>query len=122
MSFIRLDRSGIVHINGTPLVEPYVKHVFAHRMPLSNYGPRQIPEDSYFCMGDNRDQSADSRTWGFVPRSLIKGRALLIWYSFDEDPDAYKKTAIGDRISGILTKVIHAYDRTRWSRIFDVIQ
>jgi signal peptidase I len=114
--------NGVVFINDTPLTEPYVKHVDPPgSRPLDFFGPFMIPEDSYFCMGDNRDESADSRMWGTVHRSLIKGRALLIWYSFDEDPEAYKKTAVTDRISGFLTKIIHLFDRTRWSRLFQVI-
>lgn len=114
---------GIVHIDGTPLKEPYVKHVYPPRLRQGdNYGPVVIPAGHYFCMGDNRDQSADSRSWGFVPRALIKGRALLIWYSFEEDPDAYKKTAVADRVSLVLAKVLHLFDKTRWSRMFSIIR
>jgi signal peptidase I len=114
---------GVVHINGVPLKEPYVKHVYPPgRRPGDDYGPVDIPPGHYFCMGDNRDQSADSRIWGFVPRELIKGRALLIWYSFEEDPDAYRKTALSDRVSLVAAKVIHLFDKTRWSRMFSVIR
>jgi len=114
---------GTVYINGTPLTEPYVKHAYPPRLRQGdNYGPIVIPPDSYFCMGDNRDQSADSRTWGFVPRSLIRGRALLIWYSFEEESDAYRKTALGDRLALIAAKVTHLFDKTRWSRMFTLIR
>ena len=111
---------GEVFINGTPLDEPYLK--FADPRGMRNYGPRDVPEGHFFCMGDNRDQSADSRIWGFVPEELIKGRALLVWYSYEEDRDAYKKTGMRDRIGNIVKKLFYFPAKTRWSRIFTLIR
>ena len=81
-----------VFVNGTALVEPYTKRVDS---PLSGgqtycgyaYACERtvVPPDSYFVMGDNRDNSQDSRYWGFVRRDKIKGKAFLIYWSWDSD-------------------------------------
>jgi signal peptidase I len=81
-----------VLVNGRVLTEAYVKHTGA---PVSGgelycgyaYGcePTKVPADSYFVMGDNRDNSQDSRYWGFVRRDKIKGKAFLIYWSWDSD-------------------------------------
>jgi signal peptidase I len=81
-----------VYINGKPLDEPYA-HFLEPPSPEGSpkkddvreeYGPVTIPAGQYFMMGDNRDNSQDSRFWGFLPRSYIKGQALFIYFSFKE--------------------------------------
>ena len=81
-------REKIVYINGEPLEEPYAEHgdkmVYpAGIQPRDNFGPVVVPEDSYFVMGDNRDFSLDSRYWGFVKLNKIKGRAFIIYWSWN---------------------------------------
>jgi signal peptidase I len=81
-------RNKRVWINGEPLVEPYVQHldpnILPHQVqPRDNLGPMKVPPDSYFVMGDNRDQSLDSRFWGFVKLEKIKGKAFLIYWSWN---------------------------------------
>ena len=87
-------RNKVVYINGQPLDEPYVRFLFGAEPDAGgiadfdvrrNYGPVTVPADHYFMMGDNRDNSQDSRYWGFMPRSYVKGKALFVYFSFGED-------------------------------------
>ena len=86
-------RGSQVYVNGKPLDEPYVKanpsrpHLGGPPYCGYAYGcePTVVPPNSYFVMGDNRDNSQDSRYWGFVKRDKIKGKAFLIYWSWDSD-------------------------------------
>jgi signal peptidase I len=103
---IRME-DNVVYINGQALDEPYVirtgedrevpemrgwqVHYLAGRDPktyrptLRNWGPLVVPADSFMVMGDNRDDSYDSRYWGFLGRDRIRGRPLFIYYSYDKN-------------------------------------
>lgn len=81
-------RNKSVFVNGSALNEPYVQYVdpavLPHQIqPRDNLGPLTVPADAYFVMGDNRDQSLDSRFWGYVKRDKIKGKAFLIYWSWN---------------------------------------
>ena len=110
---------GRVRINSEPLVEPYV--LPENIDPSTRYGPVTVPPDSYFMLGDNRDSSRDSRFWGFLPRSLIKGRAFFIWYSYEEERNDHLNTGL-KRLASIGRKLIHFPWRTRWGRMFSLIR
>ena len=110
-------RRGYIYINGEKLDEPYIKE--AYRMADSRE-PFKIPEGNYWVMGDHRDRSADSRVWGFVQRDLIKGRALLIWWSYTEGPNDINLRGM-DQLKAIGSKVAHLITRSRWSRCFTLI-
>ena len=85
-----------VYINGRPWVDPLtVKHKDKQVYPSvlsnrDNFGPLQIPPDQYFVLGDNRDDSQDSRVWGFVEKEHLVGKALFVYWSWRPDPDAPK--------------------------------
>ena len=113
-----------VYINDEPLDEPYKVHRNPRGLNIAqdDYPKTRVPEDSLFCMGDNRDNSRDSRAWGFVPRSYLKGRAFMIWWSYEEDRDAYLKTSFADRVRGIWAKLSHLLTKSRWRRTFNIIE
>jgi signal peptidase I len=102
-------------VNGKEPVESYVHHddpeFVAERDTLP---PVKVPAGFYFLMGDNRDNSADSREWGFVPRNQIRGRALFVYWSVAAPSEAGSGTAAaaGGSSSG----------RTRWDRTFLAIR
>lgn len=74
--------NGLVYINDTKLNEPYLSaNTLTEGKRFLNYNvDYQIPENSYVVMGDNREKSTDSREWGFVPKNLIVGRGILVYY------------------------------------------
>ena len=80
-------RDKVVYIDGEPLEESYTRFVDPRIEwgPRDNWGPKQVPEGSYFCLGDNRDESRDSRFWGFVDRGAIVGKALIFYWSWDSE-------------------------------------
>jgi signal peptidase I len=130
-----------VYLNGHKLVEPYVQHVFPRMEPYRDnfpsepYGPvydraRQmlaehvvngelvVPDGSYFAMGDNRDNSLDSRYWGFVPRENIIGKPLVIFWSYDaptEDWVDYNSNHFIDLAKNFFRK-------TRWDRTLKLVR
>jgi len=112
-------RTGYVFVNGQRLEEPYVNP--SYRSRSNDFPATTVPPSNYFVMGDHRDRSSDSRVWGFVPRELIKGRALLIWWSYMEGPNDINLRGV-DQLKAIGSKVAHLFTRSRWSRCFTLIR
>jgi signal peptidase I len=82
-----------------------------------------IPEGNYFVLGDNRDDSQDSRYWGFVPRENIIGRPLLIyWSSGGLTNDLPGSPTVGDRLYHLAYAVTHLFQITRWERTFRLVR
>ena len=121
-----------VYINGRALDEPYVHFL---QPPSSGseypevtsydvrerYGPVTIPSDQYFMMGDNRDNSQDSRYWGFLPRELVKGKALVIYWSYEAGREDYQENGAGATLRGLASVFVHFFTRTRWDRMLHQI-
>ena len=120
-----------VYIDGQPIDEPYVQFVNAFGTGTQEftavdvrrtYGPVQVPPDHYFVMGDNRDNSQDSRYWGFLPAANLKGRALIVYWSYESESEDYEDTDVGSTAKRLLSVVTHFFTRTRWDRLFHVIR
>jgi signal peptidase I len=123
-------RNKKVFINGQPLEEAYVHFLDpAHDAEevtsfdvRERYGPVQVPPAQYFVMGDNRDNSQDSRYWGFLPRANIKGKALMIYWSYDPGAHPYaEEPGLGATIRRSFSVVTHFFTRTRWERLLHQI-
>ena len=97
------SKDKIIYVNGAVIEEKYIQHVDNNIKPIDmdrrdNFGPIKVPEDNYFVMGDNRDQSYDSRFWGFVPKENIKGKSLKIYWSWDSVTSSVRWDRIGEKI------------------------
>jgi signal peptidase I len=131
----------VVYLNGKPLVEPYAQYIFPQpdpyrdNFPTTPDGPVMdraaamlannvvngelvVPPDSYFAMGDNRDDSLDSRYWGFVPRENIIGKPLLIFWSYDAPTADW----VDYNANHFIDLAMHFFTRTRWDRQFKLVR
>jgi signal peptidase I len=133
-----------VFVNGIPQEEGFVQFITNVRDPYRDDFPRTdspdlgvdakwwkqmpklvedhqliVPEGHYFVLGDNRDDSQDSRYWGFVPRENVIGRPLLIyWSSENSSNDLSGSPTTGDRLYHLAYAVTHVFQTTRWGRTF----
>jgi signal peptidase I len=124
------DRRNLPIRDNFPLLEikqfaEYDKDIYDSYYHFSDYvkeGEVVIPPNCYFAMGDNRDNSADSRYWGFVPRKNIVGRALVIYWSFVTDPNEHLHNSLVDKIEQFADVFINFFTKTRWSRTFTLVR
>jgi signal peptidase I len=115
-------QDGIYALHKDPKVypnQPYVQENFRTR---DNYGPYTVPAGQYFCMGDNRDNSWDSRFWGPLPAEMLKGRALFIYWSYGGGTESGNWQGIGDKVKDLGRTVLGFLPETRWRRTFQLIR
>ncbi len=140
----------VVYRNGRALKEPYIYHKspivdsyrdnFPSEPPPYTYDPSRdpllrdmlehnvsnnevvVPPHSYFAMGDNRDNSLDSRYWGFVPRENIIGKPMLIYWSYEATTEQLTDSSVGSTASHLKDVLFHFAGRTRWNRTFHLIR
>jgi signal peptidase I len=94
-------RHKAVYVNGTKADDPHATFKFNEQEipgPRDNFGPITVPPHKLFVMGDNRDESHDGRFWGFVDRDDVKGKAFLIYWSWDGDVSWVRWGRLGDLI------------------------
>ncbi len=123
-------RNKTVFINGKPLQEPYAHFIDQPLRPddpeyglrgesiRDNWGPQVVPAGQLLVLGDNRDNSRDSRFWGFLPEDQVKGRALLVYWSYAADRQEYQETGLVNWLKSTLVALF----KTRRERFFHVIR
>jgi signal peptidase I len=145
---LKIDR-GVVYRNGVRLNEPYVYHKYVYDPALDNFpnpccrpvkeqlaqeaqqemldrnvtaGEVVVPPNRYFAMGDNRDNSSDSRYWGFVPRENIIGKPFLIYWSYRASTEELLGESTDSTLRHIIDLGEHFFTRTRWERTFKLVR
>jgi signal peptidase I len=135
-----------VYLNGHRIEsEPYTQHIFPgfepyrDTFPSTPYGIESryedrvaemlthvdratgelvVPEGKYFAMGDNRDNSSDSRYWGWVPRENIYGKPFVIWWSYDAPTDQW----LDYKADHFTDLALHFFSKTRWDRTLRLVR
>jgi signal peptidase I len=95
---------------------------FLQAQRLMDDGELIVPEGSYFVLGDNRDDSYDSRYWGFVPQENVVGRPLLIYWSMDRTETAMAGEQRSDKLSNLTVSVMQMLSGLRWHRMLRIPQ
>jgi signal peptidase I len=111
-------RNKVVYVDGRRAIDPpFSKYVDASILPgktdpRDNYGPHQVPEGAVFLLGDNRDNSRDSRHWGALPREAVVGRAICLYWSCKPPHEAR-----GNGWTKAFNRLLTLPERIRWSRL-----
>ena len=127
-------RDKALSVNGVPADGAQVQHIDPElyapgdpRVPESSvlrdqFGPYRVPPASFFGMGDNRDNSLDSRFWGPIPRQNIFGRPFLLYWSYEAEPNSHIWRGPLDKLRQLGSVAVHFFSRTRWDRMFRLVR
>jgi signal peptidase I len=113
-----LDEQAYVHFLEPPLKPGDPEYGLRGEGLRDNWGPQVVPDAKLFVLGDNRDNSRDSRFWGFLPRDQVKGRALLVYWSYEASREEYHRTGY----AAWIRDTVAALGKTRWKRFFHLIR
>ena len=128
-----LVRDKALFVDGKPADGPYVQHTDAEVYPndpaipdmarrRDQFGPFTVPPNSWFGMGDNRDNSLDSRYWGPIPRENIFGRPTILYWSYEAEPNSHVWHGPAAKIRQLADVALHFFSRTRWNRMFRLVR
>jgi signal peptidase I len=127
-------RDKALFVNGAAADGPHVQHIDPEtyaagdpRVPESSvirdqFGPYRVPPGDFFGMGDNRDNSLDSRFWGPIPRENIFGRPFLLYWSYEAEPNSHIWRGAFDKMRQLASVALHFFSRTRWDRMFRLVR
>lgn len=118
-----IELSGdILRINGQVVDDSSYVYYRRHLSYHEHFGPVTVPPDHYFCMGDNRDNSRDSRSWGGVPASYVKGRAFMVYWSYDGGRESLDWPGYWGKIKQLAGVAMGFVTNTRWDRSFTIVR
>ena len=128
-----LVRDKALFVNGKPADGPGVQHSDPEVYPndpaipdmarrRDQFGPFTVPAGHWFGMGDNRDNSLDSRYWGPIPRENIFGRPVILYWSYEAEPNSHVWRGPAAKIRQLADVAIHFFSRTRWNRMFRLVR
>ena len=109
-------RDSVLHVNSQPVQEPYAMHIALLHNPLESWGPIVVPQGKLFVMGDNRDNSSDSRDWGYVPLGNVIGSPMFIYWSYDAPTSRWLDENLEHRMSFYASIAENFFSHTRWNR------
>jgi len=118
-------RNKVLYVDGERAVDPpRSKYIDPRVMPREHangrrdhFGPITVPPGHYFLMGDNRDNSEDSRYWGFLPHSHLVAKAVVMYWSWAPDPHAPRYVNLASIPRMVFYNIVHFFQRVRWGRI-----